>query len=208
MLYLYSIYSNLWVVTQILQVDHAALCYKVKTTPSQTLLLKASVFACLLSQWCLCLCARPGQFCVDLEEAHFSDYFETHSDSRTYPPGPMPTLMMSAPERMSSSTISPVTTLPACKADIISPKTQSSSQSGEPSLLPWWCAWETFLWPSWQTPQSTQSSRWPRPDRCTWGRGWLPRWHTASPDLRCRCLSWQLHAGERNHNYLFRRRPL
>ena len=37
----------------------------------------------------------------------------THT--RAHPPGPMPTLMMSAPERMSSSTISPVTTLPACK---------------------------------------------------------------------------------------------
>ncbi len=28
-------------------------------------------------------------------------------------PGPMPTLMISAPDRMSSSTISPVTTFPA-----------------------------------------------------------------------------------------------
>lgn len=44
----------------------------------------------------------------------------THT--RAHPPGPMPTLMMSAPERMSSSTISPVTTLPACKTDSISPQ--------------------------------------------------------------------------------------
>lgn len=34
---------------------------------------------------------------------------------RLWSPGPMPTLMMSAPARISSSTISPVTTFPACE---------------------------------------------------------------------------------------------
>lgn len=76
---------------------------------------------------------------------------------------------------------------------------ESTESVAAVTLLPWWCVWGTFLWLSWQTPQSTQSSHWPHPDRCTWGWGRLPRWRTASPDLHCRSLNWQLHAAENSH---------
>lgn len=171
--------------------------FKVKTTTRQTLLLK-------VCKWDISVvCVLEGQLCVYYWGEHTPETsVSTHlarcplwwcQHRRVWAPPPSPRLPRCQPARQTASalrhnlTAHPVT----------------ASQGGEPSLLPWWCVWGTFLWPSWRTPQSTQSSRWPRPDRCTWGRGRLPRWHTASPGLRCRCLSWQLHAVEKSHKCMW-----
>lgn len=114
----YSFNNNLWVVTQIKHCTVRDTLSLVQTTTSQTLLFKACVCVCVparLSCVCICICEARTVLCWFRESTH-SDCLQTQSDSHTHPPGPMPTLMMSAPERMSSSTISPVTTLPACEA--------------------------------------------------------------------------------------------
>lgn len=114
----------------------------------------------------------------------------------------MPTLMMSAPARISSSTISPVTTFPAWAKIKISTYPRNVVFLGHLKGFtirnwPLSCAKGTSPWRLWRSGQSALNNRLPRPRRCTSAAAPPPPRPKSSQSHRLRSPCWLPHSERR-----------